>query len=813
MIDKIISHYKIIEKLGSGGMGVVYKALDVRLDRFIALKFLPTHLGTDKEEQKRFIYEAEAASALEHNNICNIHEIDETEDEQLFIAMAYYEGETLKKKIEQGPIPVKMVIDLASQIAGGLIKAHQKGIVHRDIKPANVMVTHDGVVKILDFGIAKMSKVSDMTKIGSTIGTIAYMSPEQATGGEVDPRTDIWSLGVVMYEMITGRLPFMGVYEQAIIYSILNDAPVQITELDTKISKKLEQIVIKALSKNPVDRYENMSDMLADLRSIYADRSSGVSNVSNVIISAVRKLSYKTVIPIFITVLIVTIYMFFSSGEKDPETFRGKSIAVLPFDNLTGDEKFDMWGRGIPELLITALSGSDELYVIDNQTIIDVVESLGRLNDDQDMNFLSIDIASKVNVESIILGNILKAGDKLRIQLKLRDAISGEILRSEIVDGETQDDFFQMVKVLSNRVKNYLEIKILEQDLDYDLKEVFTNSADAYQYYRRGVHSFIKLDFRQATQSFEKAIEIDPNFVIVYFWLTSSNYNLGEIKLAKKYFNKADKQKDKLTYFYQLRLERLKAVFEKKPYEQIKSLKKLLEVDPQYRFAWYALGDAYISVGQYEKAIGPLEKAIELSDQWGSDWKWSPVYELLGIAYHTLGKHDLELEIYQKGLSVLPNNPEIINWLAMEYISRGEITSADVYLVKYRAIRTESGWTQPQIMYDIGSIFYKAGDFENAENILRRVVELDPKNGDGYNLLAKLLISNNINVDEGMDYVDRALKIDPDNPGFLYTKGIGHLRKREFDLANRVLEKAEKKSPTYNHRIHRLIKDAKRRNR
>jgi serine/threonine protein kinase len=225
MIGQQIAHYKILEKLGSGGMGTVYKAQDTKLDRFVALKFLPQHLNQAEEEKKRFIHEAKAASALDHPNICTIYEIDETAEGQMFIAMACYDGESLKEKIERGPLLIGETIDIAMQIAGGLAKAHSKEIVHRDIKPANILLTEDDQVKIVDFGLAKLTGHTQLTKEGTTLGTAAYMSPEQAQGADVDHRTDIWALGAVLYEMVTGQQPFKGDYEQAVIYSILNEEP------------------------------------------------------------------------------------------------------------------------------------------------------------------------------------------------------------------------------------------------------------------------------------------------------------------------------------------------------------------------------------------------------------------------------------------------------------------------------------------------------------------------------------------------------------------------------------------------------------
>lgn len=264
MIGKTISHYKVLEQLGGGGMGVVYKAQDTRLDRFIALKFLPPELSRDEEANKRFIQEAKSASALDHPNICTIHDIGETEDGQLFIAMANYDGQTLKQRIAQGPLPIAEALEVVIQMTEGLIKAHGAEIIHRDIKPANIMITADGLIKILDFGLAKLEGEPRLTTFGTTLGTVAYTSPEQARGEEADARSDTWSVGVTLYEMVSGQVPFQG-EQAAVMHAIQTTEPQPLTALRSGVPLELERIVGRALSKRPEDRYQTVSDLRSEL--------------------------------------------------------------------------------------------------------------------------------------------------------------------------------------------------------------------------------------------------------------------------------------------------------------------------------------------------------------------------------------------------------------------------------------------------------------------------------------------------------------------------------------------------------------------
>jgi len=333
VVGNTISHYTILERLGEGGMGVVYKARDTKLARTVALKFLPPELTRDAAAKTRFIHEARAASSLNHPNICVIYEIDELED-QSFIAMELIEGQTLKDRTRSRPLKLNEAIDIAIQVLEGLREAHEKGIVHRDINSANVMVTSRGQVKIMDFGLAKQAGLAGVTKLGTSVGTIAYMSPEQARGEAVDRRTDIWSLGVVLYQMISGQLPFVGDFDQAVLYSILNQEPRPIINQDELVPAGVKEIVRRALAKSPDDRYRCAADMLADLELFKGNPGSATLREG----SALR--------------------------EGPTLRARQRSIAVLPFANLSADKEQEYFCDGMAEEIINALTNVEGLRVV-----------------------------------------------------------------------------------------------------------------------------------------------------------------------------------------------------------------------------------------------------------------------------------------------------------------------------------------------------------------------------------------------------------------------------------------------------------------
>ncbi len=370
MIGKTVGRYQIEEKIGEGGMGVVYRAEDTKLKRTVALKFLPQDLTRSAEARERFIHEAQAASALDHPNICTIYEIDETDEGQVYIVMGLYEGQTLREKISERPLKLEDAIDITSQIAQGLAKAHEQKIIHRDIKPANIFITNEGQVKVLDFGVAKLAGSTKLTLTGTTLGTVSYMAPEQAKGDEADHKADIWSLGVLMYEMLTGQQPFKGEHEQAVIYSILNEDPEPITALRTGIPIDLEWIVQKALKKDPRQRYQHIDEIPVDLESV-EERRISASRVSAVTLPSAEvatttylkpKASLKIAVPAAILVLIagIIIGQIFAPESRTSAGLVQRFDITLPEMNIVGQGNQVAVSPDGRYLVFQAISSSDE---------------------------------------------------------------------------------------------------------------------------------------------------------------------------------------------------------------------------------------------------------------------------------------------------------------------------------------------------------------------------------------------------------------------------------------------------------------------
>jgi TolB-like protein/Tfp pilus assembly protein PilF/predicted Ser/Thr protein kinase len=501
--------YEIEEELGKGGMGTVYKAQDRRLRRSVALKFLPFEWTADPQAKERFVREAQAAAALDHPNICTVHEIEEA-DGRMFISMAFVEGEDLRKHIGRGPIPVEETLRLALQAAEGLKEAHAKGILHRDIKSANIMVTGKGQAKIMDFGLARVRGSAVLTREGATLGTVAYMSPEQARGRETDERTDIWSFGVVLYEMLSGRLPFQGDNDQAVIHSILKESPPPLSGVRPAVPESLQQVIGRALEKETDERYGSVDELIDDLRAVAEGfEPEGIrARRRKVKLRKWRRAAILAGSTVAVLVAAVMVLRLLTGRATAMD-----AIAVLPIENLTGDPSLEYFAEGVTDELIGQLSHIEALRVI-SRTSVMVYKGLKKPVPE---------IARELKVRAIVEGAVHRVGDTVRIRLELIEALPEERnLWSEAYERPMRDVltlYGEMARTIAGKIRVRMAAK--EQTQLARARQV---DPEAYQAYLKGKFSYFKLtrqDLESAEAYFEQALEKDPNYAAAYAGIAS----------------------------------------------------------------------------------------------------------------------------------------------------------------------------------------------------------------------------------------------------------------------------------------------------
>jgi tetratricopeptide (TPR) repeat protein/tRNA A-37 threonylcarbamoyl transferase component Bud32 len=669
MIGQTISHYRILEKLGEGGMGVVYKAHDEKLHRDVALKFLPQYLTTDKVEQERFLHEARAAATLNHSNITTIYEVDE-HDGLLFLAMELVEGDTLRALMNKGILSVEKALDTMMQASEGLAAAHEKGIVHRDIKPENILLTAKGHVKITDFGLAKMKGTTRLTKSGLTLGTIGYMSPEQTRGEELDHRSDIFSLGVVLYEMLTGQRAFRGEHQAAIAYSITSEDPQPIARFNNKVTPELERIVFKALSKDRDERYQHADDMLADLRHErkrldYAKsgyvKASQITTTPPLVIptSAPAETKRKPILWASlgaVALMAIALLSFdpFKLRSSDAGTQQGSKnvLAVLYFENLVDREDKDYLGEMMTNLLITALSQSQNLEVISRERLYDIQKELGETNTKTIAPSLATQIALRAGAGTMLLGSVLQAQPTMTVTTRLIEVQSGRILKSQRMTGIPSSQIFTLVDSLALQIQADLNVGSAGKEVK-SVAEVTTKSLEAYRAYVEGV----ELDNRQMwpkhRAAFRRVVELDSTFAVAHLWL-------GNIK-------KAWELRDRVTERERLLIE---AAYEKKPAKRVELLESMIQKYPHEQRAHFMLARGYLELGQYDDRIFALERGLKMLPQDRRMWNE------LSYTYSWRGRRNDAMNALQSYLAVAPAEAGPCDTKGEIHLFFGEVDSA-----------------------------------------------------------------------------------------------------------------------------------------
>ncbi len=667
MIGQTISHYRILEKLGEGGMGVVYKAEDTNLDRMVALKFLPPHLAASEQDKARFLQEAKAASSLNHPNVCTIYGLEEYEGRQ-YIAMEYIDGVTLRQKI---PIEKENdVIAYAVQIADALQEAHSKGIVHRDIKAENIMVNGKNQIKVMDFGLAKLKGSLKLTRTSSTVGTLAYMAPEQIQAGTVDHRSDQFSFGVVLFELLTGKLPFRGEHEAALLYSIVHESPEPVSKYRSDVPEELIALIQRTLAKDPENRFARTEDLQQELSRVRQSvQTHGKGRPSDGTGLAKKKRNLVAMLALILLVGGGAAWYAISTYRGVPEDNRIGSIAILPFRNASGDQSNDYLSDGITENIINALSRLKQFRVIPRSTAF---HYKGKEDDAQK-------IGNELHVRVVLTGRVILQGDDLNIQAELIDIKKQSQLWGEQYSRK-KSDLLTVQDELSRAIAGQLH---LTGDEGRALTKHSTENTDAYQLYLKGRYYWDKrtvAGFNKALQYFQQALDIDPDYALAYTGVADCYDLLGlgiyngmspreSYPKAKAAIEKAFQLDNNLAEAYTTRAH-INQSFEWEWARAESDYRRAIELNPKY-------ATAHVFYASYLNAMGRLDEAIE---QYQLAQQLEPLSLAIntwyGMSFYFHRQYDLAIDQYRKTIDIDPNFGNAHLMLGWTYAAKGMFQEA-----------------------------------------------------------------------------------------------------------------------------------------
>ncbi len=707
----IVSQYKIISKVGAGGMGEVWLAEDTELKRQVALKFLPSHLCQDEDCRARFKREAQATAALKHPNIVTIYQVSEYNGRPFF-AMEHIEGHSLREIKEKNELPLNYVVDLISQICQGLERAHEAGVVHRDIKPSNILIDSDDRPKILDFGLATIKGGEKLTKAGSTLGTMGYMSPEQVRGEEVCRQSDLFSLGVITYELVTGKSPFVKEYDAATMNSILHDTPEPLKRYKSGVPDALQLVVDKALDKNKETRYQTAGGMLADLKRVKKELDTGEITKP---VASVKRGYGRIIVPAIVLAAVLLILIFkpwrFEISPGQEAVAEENKLAIMYFDNLADPEDSRRLGEIITNLLITDLSESHYIQVVSSQRLYDILKHLGQERSKHIDRETATQVAEKTRARWMLLGSILQVEPEIVLTGQLVEVSSGDAIATQKIIGAAGETIFPLVDKFTVEIKNDLSLpaEAIEEE-DPLVADVTTSSPEAYRHYIEGMDFLNQADYEKAAASFRKAINVDSNFAMAYFQLVPITMDINECLMAAE---RAVTLSDRATRKEKSYIKVLQAEMLGDYRQKTAELENLVASYPDEKDAWQALADTYWYINQdLQKAVDCYNRVIEI------DPYYKMAYNSLAYCYDALGDFEKSIWAINKYIELAPEEANPHDSKGELYALNGRIDEAIAAYIKAQEIRPDFWQSQERL----GHLYRFKGDYRKADSMYQILI-------------------------------------------------------------------------------------------